>query len=705
MLEEAYELHRTGRLADAEARYREWLGFNPDDPDAIHLLAVVRRQRGAIGEALQLARQAVSLRPDRAGYYVTLAGIEFHARQWAAARADFETALKLDPNQTSSYSALGHIARIQGDDARAEDNFKKAMLTGQERADVLLGYGNLLADRGDFAAAVQYLSRAVDLEPDNSASQASFGRALLGNGQWAFAVQALRNAIRLRPESPGTLRLLIRAHREAGELGAAMQAIEELSKLPEQATATALERAELSVAAGDREGALAAYAELRSLQPDDQEALHAHVALLRQSGRIGDAIEVYRERLERVPGDVRTLRGIGALLVHARREDEALGYLEQAAKLAPDDAEALTAHAVLLERSGKPEEAEQLARAALAINPQQPSAAGLVMNAAILRGDGTDASAIAARIDADSLPPAQRVAWLGLSGCAADLAGDTQRAFELWKSAHAARGDLQPPVLRPLGSGVASLNSLAEPGPAALVDRAPLALLIGPPGSSADLIAALLSDNGCVVLADRFHGDGRRDGLSKLDGQRYSAGIDDTDARLFARQYDRSLARLTLPAEVELVDWLSAWDARISVPVKAVFGSLPLILALDDPRETLLNWLAFGSRAGWAAPDPLAAARWLAIQLEHLIATAKHSGLPVVALNSTELIEDPQSCGRKLGTVLKRLPLLPGARYAAEVKPVRTMASRFPPGEWKRYAQLLEAPFAEFDALAREVRE
>ena len=86
MLEEAYELHKAGRLAEAEARYREWLGFNPEDPDAIHLLAVVRRQLGAIGEAMQLARQAVALRPDRAGYYVTLGGIEFHARLWAAAR-------------------------------------------------------------------------------------------------------------------------------------------------------------------------------------------------------------------------------------------------------------------------------------------------------------------------------------------------------------------------------------------------------------------------------------------------------------------------------------------------------------------------------------------------------------------------------------------------------------------------------------------
>ena len=66
MLEDILKLHQAGRLDDAETRYREWLAFNPDDPEALHLLAILRRQREDLAEALELAGKAVDLVPERA---------------------------------------------------------------------------------------------------------------------------------------------------------------------------------------------------------------------------------------------------------------------------------------------------------------------------------------------------------------------------------------------------------------------------------------------------------------------------------------------------------------------------------------------------------------------------------------------------------------------------------------------------------------
>ncbi len=705
MLEEAYEFHKSGRLAEAEARYREWLGFNPEDADGLHLLAIVRRQRGAIGEALQLARQAVELRPDQATFYITLAGIEFHARLWAAARADFETALRLDPNQTSAYSALGHIARLQGDDARAEDHFKRALLTERDRADVLLGYGNLLADRGDFAGAVQYLSRAATLDPDNSATQASFGRALIGNGQHDFAEQALENALRLRPDSPATLKMLLRAHRERGNFTGAEAVLERLAALPDQAAATATERAELALARGDIDGAIEAYGALRALQPHDREALHRWVAVMRQSGRVDAAIEACREHVARERDDAMTLRVLAGLLAQRGQEAEALPFLRRSLELKPDDADTLAALAAVLERSGEHEESEALAARALELAPGQSGATGLLMNAALLRGDSAVALKLANSVDVLTLPPPRRVAWLGLTGCAAHLGDDLPAALGYWRRAHDARGEGRPPRVRTLDREAAERLAQGQTTPAPLVERPPAAMLLGTPGSGADLIAALLTDNGQLVLSDRFRRDGRNDGFSKLDGDRYASGISETDAQLFARQYDRALSRLPLSDDARLVDWLPAWDARLVVPVKSVFGALPLILATDDPREALLNWLAFGTRAGWAIPDPVAAASWLSTALQHLIATARFSGLPVLALNTAELLDDPEACGRRLGELLGTPALVPGARFAAERQPPRTLAARFLAGTWRRYAEPLAPAFAKFDALARDLRE
>src|SRR5581483_7927204 len=46
MLDDIIELHRAGRLPEAEAGYRELLAANPDDPEVLHLLGILRGQCG-----------------------------------------------------------------------------------------------------------------------------------------------------------------------------------------------------------------------------------------------------------------------------------------------------------------------------------------------------------------------------------------------------------------------------------------------------------------------------------------------------------------------------------------------------------------------------------------------------------------------------------------------------------------------------------
>ena len=118
MLEDILELHKQGKLEEAESRYRELLTFNPDDPETLHLLGIVRRQRGDIIEAMRMVSRAIELAPDRANYYGSLAGMELHARLYDRAREHFEKAVELNPNFTSAYSALGQIAMIRGEQGR-----------------------------------------------------------------------------------------------------------------------------------------------------------------------------------------------------------------------------------------------------------------------------------------------------------------------------------------------------------------------------------------------------------------------------------------------------------------------------------------------------------------------------------------------------------------------------------------------------------
>src|SRR5688572_51864 len=149
MLEEILELHKQGKLDEAESRYRELLTFNPDDPETLHLLAMLRRQRGDVAEAVRLVHRAIELSPERANYYATLAGMEFHARRFDLAKEHFEKAIELNPNFTGAYAALGQIAAMNGEQARAEEYFKLAMKANPDQPNVLSSYGNLHLARGD----------------------------------------------------------------------------------------------------------------------------------------------------------------------------------------------------------------------------------------------------------------------------------------------------------------------------------------------------------------------------------------------------------------------------------------------------------------------------------------------------------------------------------------------------------------------------
>lgn len=115
MLEEILKVHQSGQLDEAEQRYREWLAFNPDDPEALHMLAILRRQRDDLAEALTLAQKAVDLVPERANYQLTLAGLYLHAREFDAAVQGFESALRINPNLCGAALGLAQIARWRGD--------------------------------------------------------------------------------------------------------------------------------------------------------------------------------------------------------------------------------------------------------------------------------------------------------------------------------------------------------------------------------------------------------------------------------------------------------------------------------------------------------------------------------------------------------------------------------------------------------------
>ena len=105
-LDVALALHDKGNLAEAERIYREIIGQEPNNPDALHLLGVVAHQTGHHQQAVSLITRAIRLCNSAPIYYCNLGEALRMLTRFEDARAAFSQAIAIDPNFTEAYNNL-----------------------------------------------------------------------------------------------------------------------------------------------------------------------------------------------------------------------------------------------------------------------------------------------------------------------------------------------------------------------------------------------------------------------------------------------------------------------------------------------------------------------------------------------------------------------------------------------------------------------
>ena len=198
-LQDAYKLHQAGRIDEAERGYRGWLSQHPDDADGLHLLGMLRHQRGDSAEALGLVAKAYALQPDNPSLALAHGTLLRQAGDPVAASLAYFQALALDPNLGGAHVGLGQLALDRDDAKTAEEHFRIALRAGED-GHALAGLGTIMLARGDTEAALRYLTRAAELVPDYAVIQFLLGQVFSKRGVLAFAEAALNNALRLQPD-------------------------------------------------------------------------------------------------------------------------------------------------------------------------------------------------------------------------------------------------------------------------------------------------------------------------------------------------------------------------------------------------------------------------------------------------------------------------------------------------------------------------
>jgi predicted O-linked N-acetylglucosamine transferase (SPINDLY family) len=126
-LESGWSHHQAGRLAEAEAAYREILSRNPNHAGALHLLGVLAGQAGRYDAALDLIRRAIAISSTDAFSHNNLGSALMAMGQLDEAIASYQQAIRLKPDFAGAHNNLGTALNGVGQLDQAIASYRQAI--------------------------------------------------------------------------------------------------------------------------------------------------------------------------------------------------------------------------------------------------------------------------------------------------------------------------------------------------------------------------------------------------------------------------------------------------------------------------------------------------------------------------------------------------------------------------------------------------
>lgn len=200
--------HRDGQLVEAEQMYHQALRWQPDHPDAYHLLGLLAAQLNRSADALPLLEQAIALNSAVPEYYVNYGNTLMIASQIDQAEAAFAKAISLRPDFPEALMNLATVRRNRGDLESAERLLYRALELQPDWPDAQINLANVALARRRFREATTLFARALQAKPSYVHAYEGFARAASRAGRLDEAAAAFRRLLDVDPDNAVARHLL-----------------------------------------------------------------------------------------------------------------------------------------------------------------------------------------------------------------------------------------------------------------------------------------------------------------------------------------------------------------------------------------------------------------------------------------------------------------------------------------------------------------
>ncbi|WP_223677672.1 tetratricopeptide repeat protein [Azospirillum agricola] len=304
LLAQAVPLHQAGRLAEAEALYRQALAAQPRQPDALHLLGMIACQTGRFADAAELIGQAVGANRNVPDYHANLAFALQSLGRSAEAEAAARAALRLRAAFPEAANTLGNALNAQGKFAEAAAAYRDALRARPDYAEAKGNLGAVLRTLERSGEAEPLLRQALAGNPHLVEARAALGLALLDLDRVEEGVTTLKMVVAQRPDHAGAWLALAGVVQRRGD------------------------------------DALPIYARYCAVEPADAEAWNGYGLGLQKADRIDAAAAAFARAVRLTPLMTEALTNLGNARRLQGRSVEAAALQRRALDLRPDYAAA-----------------------------------------------------------------------------------------------------------------------------------------------------------------------------------------------------------------------------------------------------------------------------------------------------------------------------------------------------------------------------
>lgn len=222
---------REHRLHMAEQIYEKVLAADPDNADALYLLATVRLAHKDFDDAVALLRRLTESRPQFADAWSNLGSALTGQGKHEEAMDAFHRALEIDPGLSDTHYHLAQLYASLHEWRNAVQHYRKAVSYDTTHAQAYTELGRCYLELNEFDDAMSACHSALLINKNFVPAYNVLGKALAAMGQIKHAEEAFTTAIRLDPRHAEAYANMGRVFLSLGKAAQALEACIQATQL------------------------------------------------------------------------------------------------------------------------------------------------------------------------------------------------------------------------------------------------------------------------------------------------------------------------------------------------------------------------------------------------------------------------------------------------------------------------------------------